>query len=549
MSSLRFTEEMDGFLAFDADEADYERGLRHGERAGTNAMFHLTIDVDDDDAFLDDPQHRASARGWVRLGPFGDTPLPVADGVFNLFPENGDKRRQRMVYTLPFTAPDGQAMELYGEKHVADDEGFDVWDDTTTLFAELREAGGGPRLAIGILRLTLGDFLRQLTTFRGDGADAFAGFGGLFVQKLWQVYGGHTLPAGVERREAASRETPVPLVERVVPYTSADGFVGKLVNVRAAGVAPTLGPIYMAAGSSVRTNVFRAPISENIVERLVREGYDVWLNEWRASFERPRSEWTLDEGGVLDHPEAVRTVVRETGAEKVKALVHCQGSSSFFIGLVSGLMPQVDTVVSNAMSLHPVVPFGSKVKIVGLTPILARFGPYVDIGWGVRPQGWLSRIIRRYVNATHHECDNLVCKISSFFYGIGPSTMWDHAKLSPTTHDWLTDEFEWIPMRFFKQMRRSVMKGHLVCEQSWDGVPEDLCAQPPKTDAKITFLQGTNNRCFAPVSQERSYEWFVAHGSGEYRLRQLRGYGHFDCWMGEDAPVDVFPVVLDALAG
>lgn len=546
MSSLRFTEEMDGHLHHDPAETDHERGRRRGEQAGTSAMFHLTIEVDDSDAFLADPEHRASARGWVKLG---DQAYPVTNGVFNLFPDTKDPRRQEMRYLLPFTGDDGRALILVGEKHVRDEEGFDVWRDTTTLHTELRVEATGELLAIGILRLTAGDFLRQLTTVGWDGTAAPLAFGGFFAKAIWQVYGTQRLPDEPQRRPPAPRTPPVPLREDIVPYTTEDGFTGHLVRVRHAEREPHLGPVYMAAGSSVRTNIFRAPISINIVERLVQEGYDVWLNEWRASFEHARNAWSLDEGALYDHPEGVRTVVRETGAASVKALVHCQGSSSFFMGLVSGKMPQVDTVVCNAMALHPVVHPRSKAKIVGLTPLMGLVADYVDIGWGIRPQNWLSHVIRQWVRVTNRECDNLVCRISSFFYGYSRSAMWDHAKLSRETHDWLTDEFEWIPIRFFRQMRRSIMRGHLVWDQPRAGVPADLCAQPPQTDAKVTFLQGTANRCFAPDSQERSYAWFDEHQPGRHRLRELRGYGHFDCWMGDDAPRDVFPIVLDALAG
>jgi hypothetical protein len=547
VSTLRFTEEMDGFVSFDPAGNDFERGRRHGRAAGTAAMFHLTIDVDDDAAFLADPEHAAAARGWVKIGgPLGDVPLPVTDGVFNLFRDGPDERRREMRYRLPFTGPDGRALVLAGEKHVQDDPGFDLWRDTTTLFTELRDATTDERLAIGILRLTAGDFARQMTTLRANGGGAPARFGAFFATTLWEVYGKRALPGAV-RRPPAPRTPPLELDERIVPYTTEDGFTGHLVNVRAAGRDPHLGPVYMAAGSSVRTNVFRAPTSENIVERLAREGYDVWLNEWRASIVHPRNPWSLDEGALYDHPEGVRTVVRETGAEKVKALVHCQGSTSFFMGLVSGLIPEVDTVVCNAVSLHPVVPPRSKLKIVGLTPVMGRFTEYVDVSWGINPETWLARCVRAYVRATHRECDNLVCQVSSFFYGHGSSTMWDHAKLSPETHDWLTDEFEWIPVRFFAQIRRSILRGQLVWDRPHDGVPPDLCAQPPQTDARITFLQGTANRCFAPESQARTFAWFDEHQPGRHRLRELRGYGHFDCWMGDDAPRDVHPVVLDAL--
>ena len=40
----------------------------------------------------------------------------------------------------------------------------------------------------------------------------------------------------------------------------------------------------------------------------------------------------------------------------MKAVIHCQGSTSFTMSAVAGLVPEVKTIVTNAVSLHPVVP-------------------------------------------------------------------------------------------------------------------------------------------------------------------------------------------------
>ena len=56
-------------------------------------------------------------------------------------------------------------------------------------------------------------------------------------------------------------------------------------------------------------------------------------------------------------------MLRETGEEHLKAVVHCQGSTSFMMSAVAGLLPQVTTIVSNAVSLHPVVPSFSEFKL------------------------------------------------------------------------------------------------------------------------------------------------------------------------------------------
>ena len=55
--------------------------------------------------------------------------------------------------------------------------------------------------------------------------------------------------------------------------------------------------------------------------------------------------------------------MRETGATDVKAIIHCQGSTSFMMSAIAGLVPQVKTIVSNAVSLHTVVPKDGEGKL------------------------------------------------------------------------------------------------------------------------------------------------------------------------------------------
>ena len=108
MSGLRFTEEMRGWLSFDEGETDPVRGERRGRRADSAATLHLTIDVDDVEAFLDDPAHAARAVGWLSATPLGGgAPTVVQAGSFNLFPPDGSARRRTMHYRLPVEGPDG----------------------------------------------------------------------------------------------------------------------------------------------------------------------------------------------------------------------------------------------------------------------------------------------------------------------------------------------------------------------------------------------------------------------------------------------------------
>jgi cholesterol oxidase len=93
-------------------------------------------------------------------------------------------------------------LTFIGFKRIHDDPGPDEWEDTTTLFSRVvaghvsvDEDGTAPLEAGGIVRIQLGDFLHQMTTFRMEGPSLGARlsgltrFGNLFFGKLWDVYG------------------------------------------------------------------------------------------------------------------------------------------------------------------------------------------------------------------------------------------------------------------------------------------------------------------------------------------------------------------------
>jgi cholesterol oxidase len=191
--TVRFTEEMTGFAWPGA--ATYREGWDEGQRSDWTLMFHLTIWVDDLDAFVNDPDKEAVADGWVGCPALGGR-RPVERGVFNLFVPSRDPKRSNMKYRLWFRDESGAPFTLEGHKDIEDHPGLDTWKDTTTLFTTLRrghldpgaEVGVEP-FARGILYIRPGDFATQLTTFRGS-PRAVARFGRLFASTLWRTYRG-----------------------------------------------------------------------------------------------------------------------------------------------------------------------------------------------------------------------------------------------------------------------------------------------------------------------------------------------------------------------
>jgi pimeloyl-ACP methyl ester carboxylesterase len=342
--------------------------------------------------------------------------------------------------------------------------------------------------------------------------------------------------------ELDSRE----IEQTVVPFTAADGMPLNLIHVRSPRPA-SRGPVLLVHGAGVRANLFRPPTETTIVAALLEHGYDVWLENWRASIDLPPNPWTLDKAALYDHPRAVETVVQQTGADRIKAIIHCQGSTSFMMSAVAGLVPRVSTIVSNAVALHPRIPEVTKAKFRLSLPILSRLLDYLDPQWGIEAPTALAKLITAWVKATHHECDNTVCRLISFTYGVGFPTLWSHANLNAATHDWLKQEFAKVPVSFFQQIYRCVLAGHLVSVDGLPGLPASFGVDPPQTDARFVFFAGKNNRCFLWQSQQETFDWFDRQHPGHHALHVLPDYGHLDVFIGQSAARDTFPAIIAEL--
>lgn len=333
----------------------------------------------------------------------------------------------------------------------------------------------------------------------------------------------------------------------IIPVTADDGTILNLHHVTGER-PPTRGPVVLVHGAGVRANIFRPPGQTTLVDMLVDDGWDVWLENWRASIDVAPNTWTLDEAAVYDHPALIRTVVAETGADTVKAVVHCQGSTSFAMSAAAGLLPEVTTIVSNAVSLHPRIPGISNAKIKTFTPAVGRFTQYISPRWGLDAPNLLAKAVVGVVRLTHHECDNIVCRMVSFTYGVGYPCLWSHENLSDGTHDWITGEFADVSIAFFRQMADSVQRGHMVSVGDLPQLPRSFAAGPPQTDARFVLFAGRDNKCFLPASQEATFEFLDGHHRGYHALHVVPNYGHLDMFLGERAHIDVFPQILQELA-
>ncbi len=132
----------------------------------------------------------------------------------------------------------------------------------------------------------------------------------------------------------------------------------------------------------------------------------------------------------------------------------------------------------------------------------------------------------------------------SFTYGTGFPCLWSHANLRDATHDWIEGEFAEVPFTFFAQMAESVRRGHLVSvgrsrRQLPRIVRRRATARPTPGSCSSP---ASDNHCFLPESQERTFEFLDGHRRGYHalhvaaRLRPPRRVPRRDA-----ADIDVFP--------
>jgi len=326
----------------------------------------------------------------------------------------------------------------------------------------------------------------------------------------------------------------------VHPVTTSDGVEVRVTRYASGGK----GPVVLAPGYGNAARVFALDtVQRNVVEELADHGYDVWLFDYRASPDLPasREQFTVDDIAQRDYPAAIDEVRRATGADSVQVLAHCVGSMSLVMALAAGL-EGVRSAVCSQLGAHPIPTPANRVRAqIRLASILKHAGVA-----GLTTDFDASRAEDRALDAvmrgvpSHHDCDSPVCRRIAFIYG----DVFDHGHLNEPTHEAIADVFGISNMTFFEHVSRMIRTGHVVDREGREAYLEHL----DRLRLPITFLHGEHNRMFLPRSTEATYGLLRAvNGPQLYTRHVIPGYAHLDCWLGQHAEHDVFPLAMKAL--
>jgi hypothetical protein len=388
---------------------------------------------------------------------------------------------------------------------------------------------------------------------------------GKFARRLLEVYGGDALdstqyafPAvtvdatplqGRPSREWHELPGHPGLERRILPFAADDGREINLHHIKGPEAA-TREPVLLVGGLAMRANSFYgAPSRPTLVDALVDDGYDVWVENWRTSIDLPAQDYTLDAAALYDHPAAIRKICDETGAERLSAVAHCMGSASLALSVVAGVANELRTVVSSAVSLHVELDPRSKWRLATLLPfssaVLRMRG--ADPQWAARAPSVKAASLARLARLAIRGYPNPLNRAATFIYGSRAQGMWQLDQLGPETLDWLGREFGYSPFSFFKQIRLSARYGRLIPVEGLPQLPLDVAARVPPGDVRFTFLAGLRNQFFLPAGQLRTYEQFEARQPGRHHWVPLEGYSHLDVLIGRRWYEDVYPHIRAAL--
>jgi cholesterol oxidase len=548
---LRFTETMVGtyevIAPADGSSSD-----------GGPISFTLTVESDDLDDMLSNPQHAARTVGTLTCPALSAQPLTIADGRFNLFVvDETHVDRRNMNYHMTLESAEGQRYFLFGQKIITHSSLLELWPQTNTLYAQIRasEAPDAPLIGKATLIITPENFLKQTRTMEVTHAPDLETrlewtlkFGKFFAGVLFTEYGGVAAPLQYFDGDASPRlkrslRAPAPELSWF-NTPGPDSKTLKLTRYHAGDK----GPVLLIHGSGVSSRIFATDlIDTNLVEFLCAAGYDVWLVDLRVSVELPSAlePTTADAIAREDIPAAVAQVRHITGAEQIQVVAHCFGAVAFTMALLSGLTG-VRSALLSQVSAHLIPGELQRIKSGLHMPQMLEHLGVKDLTVLTRAADWphnlLDEALRLYPVGHEEGCGNALCHRATFLYG----PVYEHAQLGEQLHANLQELFGVHDVELFSQLSAMVRAGHVVNADGENVYLPNLEGM----NLPIGFIHGTENRCYLPVSTETTFNLLVERfGEQQYERHLIPGYGHLDCIFGRNAAVDVYPVIARYLDG
>ncbi|MDX1959686.1 MAG: alpha/beta fold hydrolase [Leptospiraceae bacterium] len=570
---LRFEEK---FFGFWHNETSYKKAYEMGKYSGISYAFNmeLSVHIKNTEKFISD-EPIGKLTGSVdcpKLDLSGK--MKVVSGSFQQFIEPKlNSKTKYFKYELEFTSSTGKDFRLEGYKELSKGDFLNLWKELTYLNFKVyaKEENELKLIGTGISKVGFSDFFFiNLGTMRTiNDKDLLssgwtrAQFTNFFLGKVFEVY---TPKIGIRKFDEL-----IPQVTSIQKHSDAGILNAKiesypletkdklLLNLRKISRNDSSkNSVMLVHGLTSSSDMFTMPEHNNITNYLLDLGYTVWLYDFRMSGRLPynltKHEYTFDHVASYDMPLATSFIRNEIGKNaKLNVICHCLGSVSFMMSLFAGLQPEVDSVISNSVSLFCRVPILAKLKLeyliqTGLLENVLRLNLVEPDALGKKD--WLQNIVSYGNSLFHHDCDNAVCHMLSFMWGSGSSALFNHENILDITHDRLADLFGGTTLNFYKHVLKIANHGNPIRfnerDTEFNHLPNNYIESFEKNKTPIFFVTGKDNRVFTD-SNLYAYRKLNYVNPSLYKFHSFPNYGHQDIFMGKNVHEDVFPVFKNFL--
>ncbi|OLL28879.1 glucose-methanol-choline oxidoreductase [Burkholderia sp. SRS-W-2-2016] len=532
-----------------------------GDAASSPIEFTLTVESDDLADMLSNPDHLARTAGTLTCPALSAQPLTITDGTFNLFVvDASDVDERNMTYHMTLNASEGKTYYLTGQKIITRTSPINLWEQTNTLYAQIRASSDetAPVVGTATLIITPANFLKQQRTLEVTHAPDLKTrlewtlkFGKFFAGVLFSEYGGVAAPLQFYDPTFAPRakrtlRAPPP---QITFFTTPDGTTLKLTRYHDAASGKPTKPVLLIHGSGVSSRIFSTDlIATNLVEYLCASDYDVWLVDLRVSIELPSVLVPTDVDKVAreDIPAAVAKIRDLTGAPQIQVLGHCMGGLALSMSLLYGLAGVRSAVISQ-VAAHPVPGKLQRVKAGLHIPDLMQHLRVRDLTAYTQHDSWPANLfdeaLRLYPLDHDEGCGSPICHRATFLYGL----LYEHEQLNETLHANLQELFGIHDMAVFQHLAAMVRAGHVVDARGDNVYLAGANGMKGLEGMRlpIGFIHGERNETYLPESTELTFDMLRNRFPEQpYERHLIPGYGHIDCIFGKNAAVDVYPVIV-----
>lgn len=576
-TSLEFTERMAGYFVPKKFLLSPAKPLSHDDFHSENERFDkqpfeftVTIKVPDLERFLADHSTPSQVFGKITDFRFRDD-MRLEQGFFQLFTQPAASPHfdttKEMHYTFFLTDREGKKWTFFGYKEILKEDTSEVWKQTTTLYYYIWEGhsnfekyGDKNVHAIGVLRISLSDFMRQMRSFKTNAPSYLAEKESLlkyfkaFTDTLWESYAPfiftttsarwneHLYPLHTTQGVALGEKSLHPLDTR-------DGLT---ISMQRFKLQESKNVVLLLHGLTTSTDMYIMPEHENIVNHLHGNGFsDVWSLDWRGSsrfiYNLNPHLYTIDDIAKYDIPKAVEFIREQCGHDvKIHVIAHCVGSLAFMASYSAGYVNNIASIVSNSVSLTPQVPWQAFAKMMVGPEILEQvFGyPFVSPRLPYSPGRAFGKWLYWMERSLRSECKEPACHMVSFMWGWGFPAAFNHRNIHPVTHRRLVDLFGGTSFHYYKHIRKMLFAKASV---SFNGRINYLEEMKKREMPPTLFISGTDNHIF-PESNKLTYETLKSTpNAAKVQYKEFTNYGHQDVFMGQYSHTEVFPELVEFL--